>query len=114
MGYNRRTYEQRAQKAESREQREKAIMDEIRLKKLEAIRKSGVCPYARHFEKSSHIKDLADNFQEGKETATAGRITALRAHGKSIFGDLKDISGKVQFYVKLNTVGEEPIISHTA
>ena len=82
-------------------------MEKIRQKKLEAIRKAGFCPFGRHFKKSSNIKDLADNFKEGKVAQTAGRIMALRSHGKSIFGDLKDQSGKIQFYLKLDSVGKE-------
>jgi len=82
-------------------------MDEVRLKKLETIRKKGFCPYARDFKKSSDIRDLVENFQDEKEAATAGRIFALRGHGKSVFGDLKDASGKIQFYIKMDAVGED-------
>ncbi|MFC1698366.1 lysine--tRNA ligase [Candidatus Omnitrophota bacterium] len=82
-------------------------MDEVRLQKLEAIRKSGTCAYPRQFIKSSVIKELVDNFQEAKVVQTAGRITALRTHGKSLFGDVSDASGKIQFYIKLNAVGQE-------
>lgn len=82
-------------------------MEKIRQKKLEAIRKAGLCPFTRHFRKPSYVKDLADNFKEGEVVQTAGRIAALRSHGKSIFGDLKDQSGKIQFYLKLDSVGKE-------
>ena len=82
-------------------------MDEVRLKKLEAIHKGGICAYARNFKKSSNIKDLVDGFQEKKEVQTAGRIMALRSHGKTLFGDLKDQSGKIQFYLKGDTVDIE-------
>lgn len=82
-------------------------MEEVRLKKLEAIRKAGVCPYARNFKKSSYIKDLVDNFQNGRTIQTAGRIMALRSHGKSLFGDLRDSSGKIQFYLKIDAVGQK-------
>jgi lysyl-tRNA synthetase class 2 len=89
-------------------------MDEVRLKKLEAIGKQGVCAYARRFEKSSDIKELVDNFQEDKEVQTAGRIVALRSHGKSLFGNLKDHSGKIQFYLKFDAVGKEEFEFFTA
>lgn len=82
-------------------------MDEIRRKKLEAIRKAKICPYVRKFANSSDIKELVDNFQEGEEVQAAGRIVALRSHGKSIFGDLRDSSGKIQFYLKADTAGKE-------
>lgn len=82
-------------------------MEEIRRKKLEAMRKAGCCPFARHFSKSSDIKELVDNFQQGQDAQTAGRIVALRSHGKSIFADLKDEGSKIQFYLKLDSVGKE-------
>ncbi|MBL7092086.1 MAG: lysine--tRNA ligase [Candidatus Omnitrophica bacterium] len=82
-------------------------MEEIRRKKLEAMRKAGFCPFARNFSKSSDIKELVDNFQEGKDAQTAGRIMALRSHGKSIFGDVKDEGSKIQFYLKLDSAGKE-------
>ena len=82
-------------------------MDEIRKKKLEQIRKSGISAYPGRFEKSCGIKELLDNFQEGKPAQTAGRIMALRSHGKSMFFDLRDAGGRIQVYLKLDTVGEE-------
>jgi lysyl-tRNA synthetase class 2 len=82
-------------------------MDRIRLKKIEVMRKAGICPFARNFKKSCQIKELVDNFQEQRQVQTAGRIMALRAHGKSLFGDLKDQSGRMQFYLRLGSVKQE-------
>lgn len=82
-------------------------MEEIRLKKLETLRKKGISGYASDFSSSSCIKDLIDNFKEQREAQVAGRIMALRAHGKSIFGDLRDQNGKIQFYIKLDAVGQD-------
>ncbi|MFH1046321.1 MAG: lysine--tRNA ligase [Candidatus Omnitrophota bacterium] len=82
-------------------------MEETRLKKLELMRQKGVEPYGRHFRGSVAIKALLDNFQEGQEVRVAGRIMAVRSHGKSIFGDLRDQGAKLQFYIKLGTVSQE-------
>jgi lysyl-tRNA synthetase class 2 len=82
-------------------------MDATRRKKLDSLRKGGAWPYLGRFAKASTIKELVDNFKEQKELKTAGRITALRSHGKSIFGDVRDLSGKIQFYLKLDSVGKE-------
>jgi lysyl-tRNA synthetase class 2 len=38
---------------------------------------------------------------------TAGRITALREHGKSSFLDLRDSSSKIQVYIKEDVVGKD-------
>ncbi len=80
------------------------IRDE-RLSKLEAIRAEGIYPYGGKFETSSSIKELTDAFAEGKACQVAGRIMAMRQHGKSIFCDLRDQSGKVQLYVKADAAG---------
>lgn len=82
-------------------------MEKIRQDKLSKIVEAGTCAYVRRFEKSSDIKELVNNFGEGEQVKTAGRITALRSHGKSLFGDVRDSSGRVQFYMKLNAIGEE-------
>lgn len=71
-----------------------------RLNKLEALKAKGIEPYGRRFEKSCSIKELVEDFQEGKEVSVAGRIMALRLHGKSAFLDLRDSAGKVQLYLK--------------
>lgn len=49
---------------------------------------------------------LAD-FQEGKKTAFAGRIIAKRSHGKAVFLDIRDATGKIQLYLKADILGEE-------
>jgi lysyl-tRNA synthetase class 2 len=82
------------------------ILD-MRLKKLNELKAQGVCLYGGSFPKEHSAKWIRDNFQEGTKVCTAGRIVALRAHGKSIFGDVKDISGRIQFYIKKDAVGEE-------
>ncbi len=73
---------------------------EQRLKKLEQIRQKGINPYTQHFKKSSDIQDVVKDFTEGQEAAFAGRLMAVRSHGKSIFADLVDTTGKVQIYIK--------------
>jgi lysyl-tRNA synthetase class 2 len=37
----------------------------------------------------------------------AGRLVRYRDQGKTIFADLRDFSGKIQLYIKKDTVGEE-------
>lgn len=37
----------------------------------------------------------------------AGRVVTLRDHGKSFFGHLQDRSGRLQFYLKADVVGDE-------
>ncbi len=86
------------------------MIDELmqqRIKKLDDLKNEGVCLYGGHFSKTHTAVWIKENFAEKLQVSTAGRIVALRAHGKSIFGDIKDNSGKVQFYIKKDTIGED-------
>jgi lysyl-tRNA synthetase class 2 len=53
------------------------------------------------------IGSLLAEFQEGKKVALAGRITAMRSHGKAVFADLKDRTGRIQLYFKADYLSEE-------
>ena len=56
-----------------------------RIKKLDEIRRKGIDPYGRKFEKIHPIKEIKEGFKEGLLVKVAGRIIALRSHGKSAF-----------------------------
>ncbi len=71
-----------------------------RIKKLEAIRALGVDAYGGRFDRTASLKEIVDGFEEGKKASVAGRLTALRLHGKSAFGDVRDLSGRLQIFVK--------------
>ena len=83
-----------------------SLKDE-RLSKLKAIQEEGIYPYGGRFDISSNIKDLVESFNEGCSCRIAGRIMAMRAHGKSAFCDLRDQTGKIQIYVKKDVTGEK-------
>ena len=78
-----------------------------RIDKLNALKEIGVEAYGKSFNKAQSIKALIEDIKEGAKVQTAGRITALREHGKSAFLDLKDATGKIQVYVKANSVGPD-------
>lgn len=46
------------------------------------------------------IESIRQNFAENREVRAAGRLMSRRIMGKSVFADLKDISGRIQIYVK--------------
>ncbi|MBU4304307.1 MAG: lysine--tRNA ligase [Candidatus Omnitrophica bacterium] len=86
------------------------MLDELmkqRIEKIEELKKSGICVYPSRFLKQHSVAWIKENFKENEPVACAGRIMGLRSHGKSIFGDLKDNSGRVQFYIKKDIVGED-------
>ncbi len=81
-----------------------------RRKKLDQLRENDVEAYRNDFERENKIEDVINNFdqlkEEGLEVKVAGRIMALRDHGKSSFADLVDMSAKVQLYAKSNNLGD--------
>jgi len=63
--------------------------------------------YNQPFTSRISIGEALEKFQEGKKISIAGRIIAKRSHGKVVFLDLRDSTGKIQLYLKLDFVGEE-------
>lgn len=89
-------------------------MDSERHNKLEQIRALGINPYPYEFNVKNNAVDILKKHEKlEKETHTkdsvsvAGRIILLRRMGKASFGHLIDSTGKIQFYIKQDTVGEE-------
>jgi len=76
----------------------------VRLDKLSSLNENNIYAYGGKFECTSDIKYVLDNFQEGNEVVLAGRIMANRSHGKVMFIDLEDRTGKMQLFVKVNAV----------
>lgn len=83
----------------------------IRREKLNQMRESGNDPFLiTSFDVQHKAQEIIDNFEEeyeGKKVSVAGRIMSWRDMGKAAFMDLRDVSGKIQLYVKIDEVGEE-------
>lgn len=79
-----------------------------RLEKIETLRNEGRVLYGGRFPLSGTINEILEAYEEGKRITTAGRVMALRVHGKSIFGDVRDSTGKIQIYIKIDIIGEDP------
>ncbi len=86
---------------------ENSIINE-KIKKVEELKEVGVEPYGRHYEKKDEIQEI-NKYDETSDRVfkTAGRIVAFRRMGKNGFGHLQDPTGKLQYYVKKDEVGEE-------
>jgi len=80
-----------------------------RREKLSQLRDEKEKAFAEKYEKTHRAAEVEDNFEdlEEKEVKLAGRLMAIRTHGKASFADLMDMSGKVQLYVKQNNIGED-------
>ncbi len=76
---------------------------------LEELRALGVEPYPRRFERTHVAEQIHEGFEQLEETEAviAGRLTAIRGHGKAGFADLRDGSGRIQVYVRKDEIGEE-------
>jgi lysyl-tRNA synthetase, class II len=82
-----------------------------RIEKLDALRAGGVDPYPYRYQVTHAAAAVREDekalAQAGTVVRVAGRVMTLRGHGKTVFGHLEDASGRVQFYVKRDDVGEE-------
>jgi lysyl-tRNA synthetase class 2 len=80
---------------------------QIRLKKLAELKAKGVEPYGGRFLGSEPIAGVLEGFAEEKAALVAGRIMALRDHGKVFFVDLMDQTGRLQLFFKEANLGEK-------
>jgi len=80
-----------------------------RLRKLEHMRSVGIDPYPHYFHVSQDISDIVkrENDFLGKEVSTAGRLMALRYHGKVGFGDLVMDGYKIQIFLRYDVLGDK-------
>ncbi len=93
------------------------VLIQQRRRKLDAIRASGVNPFVNRFSTTHQIGAIVcafretptDGFDEAREArfSVAGRILAKRVQGKVVFVDLRDGTGQIQLFVRMNDVGEE-------
>ncbi|MEA2056313.1 MAG: lysine--tRNA ligase [Patescibacteria group bacterium] len=79
---------------------------EAKLEKRDNLEAMGVKPHPYSFDKKQNISQVIDT-DEGVVVKTAGRIMAMRAHGKVIFLDLKDSTAKVQVMMRQGEVEEK-------
>lgn len=79
---------------------------EIRLEKLEQLKKLGINPYPNTTPEHAVIEEVRGK-KTGAQAATVGRVTAIREHGKSTFFDVVDDDHKLQVYFKQDDIGEQ-------
>jgi lysyl-tRNA synthetase class 2 len=81
---------------------------EQRKAKLAALRAKGIDPFRSKFTPTERCADASGvSYVEGKEVAVAGRVTAHRDMGKSMFIDVRDQSGRIQVYAQKNVLGDD-------
>lgn len=85
---------------------------EQRKAKLKALEAKSVFPFRNKFTPDRQCNEARAGFEsgalpEGTKVSVAGRITAHREMGKSMFIDVRDQSGRIQIYAQKNALGDE-------
>ena len=83
----------------------------IRRAKLKELQDAGQDPFQiTKYIVTAHSTDVKEKFDEmeGKQVSVAGRIMSKRGMGKAVFCDLQDGKGRIQLYVRIDELGEEP------
>jgi lysyl-tRNA synthetase class 2 len=75
--------------------------------KLRALRAKGIDPFRNKFTPTEKCAEARAHYVEGRQVAVAGRITAHRDMGKSMFIDVRDQSGRLQVYAQKDVLGDE-------
>ena len=105
--------------AENKQQVEAKALTEVeineqmqnRIDKMHKIEEHGWRPFGRRFEWTHRSADVKEQFEALAETEAevkmAGRVMAIRGHGKTCFMDMQDKTGRMQLYVRKDVLGEE-------
>jgi len=92
---------------------ETLAFDQTRLDKVRALRDKGIDLYPPTFDRKNKVSEIRAKFSEitheksEESVSTAGRLYIIRNHGKTIFADLGDESGKIQLYIRKADLGED-------
>jgi len=91
-----------------------------RLARLEELRRSGVQPYVSRFDRTATAAELAKQHAELEpgtentdEASVAGRLVAKRDQGKVVFLVIRDGTGDLQLFCRVNMLGEAPFAAVT-
>lgn len=83
---------------------------QIRINKLKDLQAAGCDPFEITKAAQTHFaQQIADSFEEleEKDVSICGRIMTWRDMGKANFIDVRDRTGRIQVYVRMNDIGED-------
>jgi lysyl-tRNA synthetase class 2 len=92
---------------------ENIAFDQTRLDKVRALKDKGITIFPSSFDRQHTVLDIRTRYSDishdksAEQVSTAGRIYIVRNHGKTLFADLGDESGKIQLYIRKNDIGNE-------
>ena len=83
----------------------------VRREKMQEFIDAGVYPFGQKYNWDYHAQEVKDDAAELEKNETvvsvAGRLMAIRRHGKTAFCVLRDLSGEIQLYFRKDVLGEE-------
>lgn len=79
----------------------------VRREKLAKLRELGIDPYGERFEVTTTPGELRANFEDEKKVRIAGRLTAIRDMGRSVFFQIGDVHGSIQGFVGVKHLPEQ-------
>lgn len=88
-------------------------MMKVRREKMEEFRAMGVPPFGHRYDVKDYAEPIKEKHanlegeEEGDEVQIAGRLMAIRGHGKASFCTLNDRTGNIQVYFKIDVLGED-------
>jgi lysyl-tRNA synthetase class 2 len=87
----------------------RSFVEEARREKLAALRERGIVPFAYRFARTHTAAAALEAYKSDEEipVRVAGRIVALRPHGKTTFAHVSDHTGRIQLFVRRDEVGDE-------
>ncbi|MBX6377465.1 MAG: lysine--tRNA ligase [Clostridia bacterium] len=79
----------------------------VRRAKLDELRRRGIDPFGGPYPGTSPCRDIVEDFPrwEGRTARVAGRLRAIRRHGRASFADLQDRTGSVQLHLRQDILG---------
>lgn len=95
---------------------------QIRRAKLDELRGLGIDPFGKKYERTANAGDLVAKYdgltkeeldELALEVSIAGRIMAKRGMGKASFAHLQDLSGRIQIYVRQDSIPEAQYAAFT-
>ncbi|MHC1630679.1 MAG: lysine--tRNA ligase [Methanoculleaceae archaeon] len=92
---------------------EQLAFDDAKINHAREIRERGIDCYPHEYRRTHTIEEVLRQYadathERSRDTVSvAGRIYAIRHHGKTIFCDLGDDTGRIQLYIRKNDIGED-------
>lgn len=83
-----------------------SVLRKQRIDKIAKLKILGINPYPSKPQKEHNIGDILTDYSkfEDKYVYITGRLMSWREHGQLIFGHVTDESGRIQLYIKSDTI----------